>query len=751
MKPVPMSPLLPRPVPLLLAASAAVLLAACGGASGPGPGTLATAAPAALPAPVTVPSPVNYDTPEYRRSTAAVQSGAIAAWNAGATGQGVTIGFVDSGIAVGSPEFEGRISPASRDVSGLGRDISDGSGHGTAVAGVAAAARNNAGPMGVAFAATLAVMRADGGGCTATGCSYTDSAIARGVDAAVAAGARVINISLGGSPANSTLRQALARATAAGIVVVMSAGNDSAAQPDPLPLGALSAAGPSAVLIAGSVGADGTISAFSNRAGSAAANFLVAPGENVRSFDETGTAYLYSGTSFAAPAVAGAVALLAQTFPTLTGERLAEILLGSADDLGAPGTDPIYGRGRLNIARAMAPIGPTSLAGTAIPVSAAPNGTLGSAFGNGLSTGTGLADIPVTDRFGRSYSLALGGTIRTASPARLAARLDATRLETGGTTLASGPVSAALTLRASPVRDRAAADAFRGTDRGTSHLGLALRGVDRNMALRNPLRETRLALRAGAVGVTAATGLLATEALPGAAHPGFVADDGLAPESNAGATDRQLLMADWTHGSLSVALAASRRSLALPHSFGLSRSATENRLLAAATLAQGPLALTLHATDTSEQGALLGTRLGPTLGLAGGRTRGLGLAAEARHAGLMLRLAGTCSWTDPELTQGALFASASTLSGSAWSASVSAPLAGGTLRAQAALPLAVTAGHFTLANGQTAQAAATARETAMELGYDIGGLSLAAFTRRDAGNLPGVRDSGAALTYRVGF
>jgi hypothetical protein len=730
---------------------AALPLAACGGAGGPGPGALATATPAALPTPVTVPSPVNYDTAEYRRSTAAVQSGAIVAWNAGATGQGVTIGFVDSGIAVGSPEFERRISPASRDVSGQGRDISDASGHGTAVAGVAAAARNNAGPMGVAFAATLAVMRADGGGCTATGCSYSDAAIARGVDAAVAAGARVINISLGGSPANSTLRQALARATAAGTVVVMSAGNDSATQPDPLPMGALSAAGPAAVLIAGSVGADGTISSFSNRAGSAAANFLVAPGESVRSFDETGQAYLYSGTSFAAPAVAGAVALLAQAFPGLTAARLTDILLSSADDLGAPGTDPIYGRGRLNIARAMAPIGPTSLAGTAIPVSAAPNGTLGSAFGNGLSTGAGLAAVPVTDRFERAYSLALGGTIRAANPARLAARLDAARLETGGTALASGQVSAALTLRASPDRDHSAADAFRGTDRGTAHLGLAQRGVDRHMAARNPLRETRLSLRAGAAGLTAATGLLAAEALPGAARPGFVADDGLAPESQVGATDRQLLMADWRHGPLSLALAASRRSLALPESFGLSRTAHEDRLLAAATLGEGPLALTLHAADAHEQGALLGTRLGPTLGLTGGRTRSLGLAADAELGGVTLRFAGTRSWTDPDLAQGALFASASTLSGSAFSASAATPVAGGTVHARLALPLAVTHGHFTLANGQTALAAATARETAVELGYEVGGLSVAAFQRRDAGNLPGIRDSGAAVTFRIGF
>ncbi|MGL6043148.1 MAG: S8 family serine peptidase, partial [Sandaracinobacteroides sp.] len=248
---------------------------------------------------------MNYDTAEYRRSSAAVDAGAISAWQAGHSGQGVAIGFVDSGIDSGSAEFAGRISPFSRDVSGQNRGVQDVSGHGTAVAAVAAAARNDSGPLGIAWNADIVALRADNGQCS-DGCNYADSGIAAGIDAAVAAGARVINISLGGSSAGPQLRNAFARASVAGAVIVVSAGNESEAQVDPLAAAALSAAGPGSVIIAGAADGEGRISSFSNRAGSARSNYVLALGEDVRSFDHTGRALVYSGTSFSAPAVSGA-------------------------------------------------------------------------------------------------------------------------------------------------------------------------------------------------------------------------------------------------------------------------------------------------------------------------------------------------------------------------------------------------------------------------------------------------------------
>ena len=97
---------------------------------------------------------------------------------------------------------------------------------------IAAAARNNTGILGMAFDATIQVLRADDPGTCATenpnnpagGCKFTDDSIAAGVNRAVDAGARVINLSIGGSDINANLRAAVARAATAGVVVVVAAG-----------------------------------------------------------------------------------------------------------------------------------------------------------------------------------------------------------------------------------------------------------------------------------------------------------------------------------------------------------------------------------------------------------------------------------------------------------------------------------------------------------------------------------------------
>ena len=70
----------------------------------------------------------------------------------------------------------------------------------------------------------------------------------------------------------------------------------------------------------------------------------------------------------AAPQVAGAVALLAQAFHNLSGAQIVNLLLSSARDAGDAGTDPVYGRGILDIGRAFAPQGSTALAGTSVAV-----------------------------------------------------------------------------------------------------------------------------------------------------------------------------------------------------------------------------------------------------------------------------------------------------------------------------------------------------------------------------------------------
>lgn len=334
-------------------------------------------------------------TSEYNRSTGPSQHGAITAWAGGTTGKGVTIGIVDTGIDETSPEFAGRISTASRDVAGSRALTNPDSDHGTNVAMVAAAARDSTGILGIAYDATIAMFRGDTVGTCATavpsdpksGCTFSDNSIAAGVNAAVAAGAKVINLSLGGSPPNSTLRAAIANAAANGVVVVVSAGNDGDStdpavdpnNPDPLAAG-LRAAGNGNVIIAGSVDSTNTISTFSNKAGTEQTWFLAARGERVCCVYENGvlkvvtnpdgsrSAFVFSGTSFSAPQIAGAAALLRQAFPNLTAVQVVDLLLRTASDGGAVGTDGIYGRGILNITQAFAPQGTTSLAGSTVAI-----------------------------------------------------------------------------------------------------------------------------------------------------------------------------------------------------------------------------------------------------------------------------------------------------------------------------------------------------------------------------------------------
>lgn len=395
----------------------AVSLAACGGGGG-GVNSTPTPAPLAPPPPPPPPPPpsTNFDTAEYRQSNAAVSSKALSAYQAGATGTGITAAVVDSGINPALSEFAGKISTASADLAGT-RPMADEDGHGTAVAAIIGAVKNDSGMHGVAFNSTLLIAKTDEpGSCTNTsgpvdqqGCQHPDSAIARGVDLARTNQARVINISLGGSAAGGVLRAAIDRATAQGIVIVISAGNDAAATPDPLAQIALDPVARGLVIIAGALDANDALASFSNQAGGAQAQYLTALGSRVVTVNENGALIQFSGTSASAPVISGAVALLAQAFPNLTGRQIVDLLFNSARDLGTAGDDATYGQGALDLARAFQPQGQTSLAGSMTPVSIASNATMSPAMGDAAKAGT--AQSIMLDGYGRAYVLDLARTL----------------------------------------------------------------------------------------------------------------------------------------------------------------------------------------------------------------------------------------------------------------------------------------------------------------------------------------------------
>ncbi|MEO1488315.1 MAG: S8 family peptidase [Pseudomonadota bacterium] len=412
-------------------------LAACGGGGSGGETVQSIPAPPIgqpqpAPPPPPPPPPAGFDTEEFRFSEGPEFHGADVAWEADATGAGEIIAVIDSGIDSDSPEFSGRIHPDSQDVAG-NRGITPENDHGTNVALVAAAARNDSGIVGTAFDAQVLALRADMPGTCGTdspqdaslGCQFADSDIARGIDQAIVSGASVINLSLGGGRAAPVLLDALSRAADAGIVVVIAAGNEGDGsdpavdpnQPNDFAADAV-AAGNGNVIIVGSVNANGQISDFSNRAGDFSSTYLTARGERICCVYDEGELFvetiggsefvtLFSGTSFSTPQVAGAVALLSQAFPNLTAPEIVEILLTTARDVGASGDDAIYGTGILDIAAAFSPIGVTSVPGSNIALSLGSDFATGSAAMGDALRSASLSTV-VLDRYDRAFDVELG-------------------------------------------------------------------------------------------------------------------------------------------------------------------------------------------------------------------------------------------------------------------------------------------------------------------------------------------------------
>jgi hypothetical protein len=323
---------------------------------------------------------------------------------------------IDTGINPNLAEFAGRIDPRSQDIA-ADRGIVDQEGHGSAVSAVIAANHNGSGMEGVAFDATiLSLNTANPNDCDPDdGCSHDDRDIAQAIDIARSAGARVINISLGGDDgASQTLLAAVGRAAADGIVIVISAGNDGAADPD-LFASTVADRGAGQVILAGAMTSARVLAGFSDRAGSSADAYLVALGDRVRSVDQNGTATLWSGTSFSAPVISAAAALLAQAFPNLTGQQIVQLLFSSADDAGTAGVDAQFGQGILNIARAFAPQGDVSVAGTRVALADMGAGTASSAMGD---ASPGLDGVVVLDGFSRAYVADFGRRLALAPSQR---------------------------------------------------------------------------------------------------------------------------------------------------------------------------------------------------------------------------------------------------------------------------------------------------------------------------------------------
>jgi subtilisin family serine protease len=260
------------------------------------------------------------------------QIGAPAAWDAGYTGQGVTVGVLDTGIDATHPDLAGQVAQA-KDFSGEGPG--DGYGHGTHVASTIAG--KGAQYKGVAPDAKLL----DGKVCDSGGWC-TEEAILAGMEwAATEQDADVINLSLGGTdtPEVDPLEAAVNNLTAStGALFVISAGNSG---PGAKSIGSPGSA--DAALTVGAVDKSDEIADFSSRGprvgDGALKPDITAPGVDITAARAEGTSMgepvgddhtTASGTSMSAPHVTGSAALLAQQHPDWQAGNLKSVLMGSA-------------------------------------------------------------------------------------------------------------------------------------------------------------------------------------------------------------------------------------------------------------------------------------------------------------------------------------------------------------------------------------------------------------------------------------
>ncbi|MEB3236925.1 MAG: S8 family peptidase [Candidatus Sericytochromatia bacterium] len=268
--------------------------------------------------------------------------GARRAWSRTRGVPGVRVAVVDSGVDGTHPDLRGRLGPGIDLVDG-DTDPADPNGHGTHVAGIiGATADDGLGISGVAPGVTLVpvrVMDAQGEGTVARVCE--------GIIKAADLGADVINLSIGSREGALAKQASVDHALAKGSVVVAAMGNSASWQ-------AFYPAACRGVLAVGATSPGDGLADYSNYG---VWMTLVAPGTRILSTLPRGRWWPLSGTSMAAPHVAGVAALVRSLAPGMAPAEVATSLRRGAEDLGPPGPDERHGAGLLNAEATLAGVG----------------------------------------------------------------------------------------------------------------------------------------------------------------------------------------------------------------------------------------------------------------------------------------------------------------------------------------------------------------------------------------------------------
>jgi uncharacterized repeat protein (TIGR02543 family) len=305
-------------------------------------------------------------------------TGIADAWSITEGDPNVVVAVIDTGIDIYHPELISSIASTGynsvTDQVGLEHAIDD-RGHGTQVAGVIAADKDNG--IGIAGAApnvTIMPIKAnvfyyDSNGKLVTTSAFRDSDVINSIMFAISQEVDIINLSLSNATYNSLVQQAINQAEAAGILVVAAAGNNGGTNNTEVARSRyMYPASYEYSLSAASVSDNMLRSFFSTYNDKVD---LAAPGHNIVTTTRGGYYTVISGTSFASPYIAAMAAMLKSVYPEMTPADIREKLISTAIDVGAAGYDVEHGHGIANIYDAlssdMTTVSFNTVGGTTVP------------------------------------------------------------------------------------------------------------------------------------------------------------------------------------------------------------------------------------------------------------------------------------------------------------------------------------------------------------------------------------------------
>ncbi len=263
----------------------------------------------------------------------------------------VVVAVIDSGVDTDHPALKGRLLPGYN-VETKGRDVEDTMGHGTHVAGIIAGSFPSEGLEGVAQGASILPIKIPN---LSTSNTKFMPQLADGIRYAADHGAKVINISLGIQMDGWLMKfvhgrkvkqveEAIRYAESKGVVVVVAAGNNGTDKADTVGYPGNS---PNVISVANLDDHSRPLKTHPSSSRGPAVD-LSAPGTAIRSSVPDDSFANYTGTSMAAPYVAGVAALLVAKNPDWTPAQIRERLYKTADDLGDRGRDDTYGHGAVD-------------------------------------------------------------------------------------------------------------------------------------------------------------------------------------------------------------------------------------------------------------------------------------------------------------------------------------------------------------------------------------------------------------------